>query len=74
MPSGSVSPVVLTLRTQDLYSSSTEGSTDFTLHKSQETEVISSILAYGGFVVKNAEVLQGAIQLAQGAQMSKQNQ
>ena len=74
MPSSSLSPVVLTLRTQDLYSSSTEGSTDFTLHKSQETEVISSVLAYSGFVVKNPEVLQGAIQLAQGNAIAKQNQ
>ena len=68
------SNIVISLRAADLYSSSTQGSTDFTLHKSQETELIVAILAYAGFVVKNAEVLQGAIQLGQGNAIAKQNQ
>ena len=52
----------------------TQGSTDFTLHPSQETELIISILAYTGFIIKDPNVVQQAVQIGQGAQMAKQQQ
>jgi hypothetical protein len=52
----------------------TQGSTDFTLHPSQETELIISILAYTGFIIKDPNVVQQAVSLNQGAQMAKQQQ
>ena len=52
----------------------TQGSTDFVLHPSQETELIISILAYTGFIIKDPNVVQQAVSLNQGAQMAKQQQ
>tara|TARA_Y100000114_G_C11741188_1_gene319025 strand:+ start:54 stop:1100 length:1047 start_codon:yes stop_codon:yes gene_type:complete len=66
--------VVLTLRAQDLYSSSTEGSVDFTLHPSHETELVISILGYAGLTIKDPAVLQQAVQLGQAGTMSKSQQ
>jgi len=74
IPNSGSGNMVLTLRAQDLYSSTTEGSTDFTLHKSQETELIVSILAYAGFVVNKPQVTQAAVQMGQGNAIAKQNQ
>jgi len=65
---------VLTLRASDLYNSSTRGSTNFTLHESNETELIISILGYAGFVIKDPSVLQAATQLSQAGAMSKAQQ
>ena len=66
--------VVYTIKAGDTFGSSTRGSTDFKLHASQESELIIGILAYAGFVVKNAEVFQGAVQLGQSTQITKQQQ
>ena len=66
--------IVYTIKAGDTFDSSTRGSTDFTLHASHESELIVSILAYAGFTVKNPEVFQGAIQLGQGTQITKQQQ
>ena len=74
IPNSGSGNMVLTLRAQDLYSSTTEGSTDFIIHKSQETELIISILAYAGFVVNKPQVTQAAVQMGQGNQIAKQNQ
>lgn len=71
---GSGVDVIYTIKAGDTFGTSTRGSTDFKLHASQESELIIGILAYAGFVVKNAEVFQGAIQLGQGAQITKQQQ
>ncbi len=74
IPNSGSGNMVLTLRAQDLYASSTAGSTDFILHKSQETELIISIMAYAGFVVNKPQVTQAAVQMGQGNQVAKQNQ
>jgi len=66
--------IEITLRTEDLYTNTTQGSTDFVLHPSQETELIISILAYTGFIIKDPNVVQQAVSLNQGAQMAKQQQ
>ena len=71
---GGSANVVYTIQAGDTFNSSTRGSTDFTLHASHESELIVSILAYAGFTVKNPEVFQGAIQLGQGTQITKQQQ
>ena len=52
----------------------TQGSTNFVLHPSQETELIISILAYTGFIIKDPNVVQQAVSLGQGAAMAKQQQ
>jgi len=66
--------VVLTLRIADMYDSSTEGSTDFTLHISNETELVLTILGYAGLTIKDPQVLQAATQIGQAGTMSKANQ
>jgi len=66
--------VVLTLRVGDLYSSSSDGSTDFTLHISNETELVITILGYSGLVIKDPQVLQAATQLGQAGTISKAQQ
>ena len=71
---GGSGAVKYTIKAGDTFDSSTRGSTDFTLHASHESELIVSILAYAGFTVKNPEVFQGAIQLGQGTQITKQQQ
>ena len=52
----------------------TQGSTNFVLHPSQETELIISILSYTGFIIKDPNMVQQAVSLGQGAQMAKQQQ
>lgn len=49
----SSSPVVLTLRNEDVYSASTKGSTNFELHPSDEPALILSILAMTGVIMKD---------------------
>lgn len=62
---------VLTLRTQDLYSTTNQGSTDFTLHKSLETNLILTILGYAGLIIKDPSIVQGITQVATASEMSK---
>ena len=71
---GGSTAVTYTIKAGDTFDTSTRGSTDFKLHASQESELVVGILAYAGFVVKNAEVFQGAVQLGQGTQITKQQQ
>ena len=71
---GGSADIVYTIKAGDTFDTSTRGSTDFKLHASQESELVVGILAYAGFVVKNAEVFQGAVQLGQSAQITKQQQ
>jgi len=71
---GGSTAVKYTIKAGDTFDTSTRGSTNFTLHPSQEPELIVSILAYAGFAVKNLEVFNSAVQLGQGAQITKQQQ
>ena len=71
---GGSTAVTYTIKAGDTFDTSTRGSTDFKLHASQESELVVGILAYAGFVVKNAEVFQGAVQLGQSTQITKQQQ
>jgi hypothetical protein len=66
--------IVLTLRVQDLYETTTQGSTDFTLHQSLESDLILSILGYAGLIIKDPSVVSGVTQLASANAMSKQQQ
>ena len=66
--------VVYTIKAGDTFDSSTRGSTDFELHLSQEIELIISILAYAGFILKDPSIVQSAVQIGQGSEMTKQQQ
>ena len=66
--------IVLTLRIEDLYATTNQGSTDFTLHKSLETNLILSILAYGGLIIKDPSIVQGVTQLASANEIGKRQQ
>ena len=66
--------ITLTLRIQDLYATSNQGSTDFTLHKSLETNLILSILAYSGLIIKDPSIVQGVVQLDSAKEMDKRQQ
>ena len=61
-------------RVADLYNSATDGSTDFTLHISNETELVITILGYAGLVIKDPQVLQAATQIGQAGTISKSQQ
>lgn len=71
---GANTSVILTLRVADLYSTTNQGSTDFTLHKSLETNLILSILAYGGLIIKDPSIVQGVTQLASSNEIGKRQQ
>ena len=71
---GGSGTIVYTIKTGDTFNTSTQGSTDFELHLSQEIELIISILAYAGFILKDPSVVQSAVQISQGSEMTKQQQ
>ena len=71
---GGSGTIVYTIKTGDTFNTSTQGSTDFELHLSQETELIISILAYAGFILQDPSVVQSAVQISQGSEMTKQQQ
>jgi len=66
--------IVLTLRVQDLYETTNQGSTDFTLHQSLESDLILSILGYAGLIIKDPSVVSGVTQLATASAMNKKQQ
>jgi len=66
--------LVLTLRAADIYSSTTSGSTDFELHPSEETLLITRILAIAGVVLKDQALTQQTAQLVQANAAAKQQQ
>ena len=66
--------ITLTLRVQDLYATTNQGSTDFTLHESLEPNLISSILGYAGLIIKDPSIVQGVTQLATADAMNKRQQ
>ena len=63
--------LVLTLRSEDIYSSTTSGSTDFELHLSEEPQLITQILAIAGIVVKDQAITQQAVQTTQANAQAK---
>jgi hypothetical protein len=71
---GASNSVILTLRVQDLYATTTQGSTDFTLHQSQETQLILNILGYAGLIIKDPSIVSGITQLASADAASKSQQ
>ena len=66
--------ITLTLRVQDMYANTNQGSTDFTLHESLETSLILSILGYAGLIIKDPSIVQGVTQLASADAMNKKQQ
>lgn len=71
---GGTASITLTLRIQDMYATTNQGSTDFTLHESLETNLILSILAYGGLIIKDPSIVQGVTQLASSNEIGKRQQ
>jgi len=71
---GAANAVTMTLRIQDLYATTNQGSTDFTLHESLEPNLISSILGYAGLIIKDPSIVQGITQLATADAMNKRQQ
>jgi len=71
---GGTASITLTLRVQDMYATTNQGSTDFTLHESLETNLILSILAYGGLIIKDPSIVQGITQLAASNAAGKSQQ
>ena len=59
---GGATPVVITLTADDLYSTSSYGSTNFEISDMQQTEVILEILKYAGIVIRDPQVIQAAQQ------------
>ena len=57
--------LVLKLRSQDIYSTTTQGSTNFELHPQEETNLILAIMGMAGVVMKQADVTQLTSQIAQ---------
>jgi len=66
--------ITLTLRVQDLYASTNQGSTNFTLHPSLEHELILTILGYAGLIIKDPSVVSGVTQIASANAMNKKQQ
>tara|TARA_R100001510_G_scaffold51963_1_gene52275 strand:+ start:3939 stop:4961 length:1023 start_codon:yes stop_codon:yes gene_type:complete len=64
--------VVITLRAEDLYASTTQGSTDFELHPSEETMLILTILGYAGVTIKDPAITQLTTQISQANEAVKQ--
>ena len=64
--------LVITLRAEDLYASTTRGSTNFELHPSEETMLILTILGYAGVTIKDPAITQLTTQISQANEAVKQ--
>ena len=64
--------LVLTLRSEDVYSSTTSGSTNFELHPAEEPQLITQIMGLAGVVIKDQAITQQATQAAQANAAAKQ--
>jgi len=64
--------LVITLVADNLYSSTTYGSTNFELHPSEEVDLILSILGYAGLTIKDAAITQLTTQIANAQEIVKQ--
>jgi len=66
--------LAITLSADNLYNSSTYGSTNFDLHQADEIDLIISILGLCGVVVKDPTITQQMGQVVQAQQIAKQQQ
>jgi len=66
--------IVLTLRVQDLYQTTNQGSTNFTLHSSLESELILTILGYAGLIIKDPSIVSGVAEIASSNAINKKQQ
>ena len=57
--------LVLTLRTEDIYLTTTQGSTNFELHPQEETNLLLAVMGMAGVVMKQADITQLTSQIAQ---------
>ena len=64
--------LVLKLRSEDIYSSTTSGSVDFELHPSEEPQLITQVLLLAGIVIKDQGITQQAAQSIQSNAAAKQ--
>ena len=64
--------LVLKLRSEDIYSSTTSGSTNFELHPSEEPQLIVQALALAGITIKDQGITQQASQAIQSNAAAKQ--
>ncbi len=62
---GAATPLTATLVANNIYATSTYGSTNFELHNSEQTELILNILFYAGVVIRDPQVVQVAVQETQ---------
>ena len=71
---GGSADIVYTILVGDTFGTSTQGSTDFTLHKSNETNLILSILGYAGLIIKDPNIVTAVTQLASADAQTKRQQ
>jgi hypothetical protein len=64
--------LAITLSADNLYSSSTYGSTNFELHESDESNLILGILGYCGITIKDPTITQQTSQIIQSNELLKQ--
>jgi hypothetical protein len=66
-------PLVITLSAENIYSGTTQGSINFSLHPSDEKKLIEVIMAYSGITIRDPEITQQAVALMQSDKISEQN-
>jgi hypothetical protein len=71
---GGSASITLALRVQDMYTTTNQGSTNFTLHPSLEHELILTILGYAGLIIKDPSVVSGVTQIASANAINKKQQ
>ena len=71
---GGSTDLVITISVNDLYNTTTRGSTNFELHPSMETNLIITILGYAGLIIKDAGLVQAATQIGATANIQKTQQ
>jgi len=71
---GGSTDLVITISVNDLYNTTTRGSTNFELHPSMETNLIITILGYAGLIIKDTGLVQAATQIGATANIQKTQQ
>lgn len=71
---GGSADIIYTIDNGDTFGTSTQGSVDFTLHKSNETNLILSILGYAGLIIKDPNIVTAVTQLASADAQTKRQQ
>jgi len=69
---GGTATATITLSNQAIYRYTTFGSTNFELHPSEETSLVTGILAYSGIVIRDPSITQMASQIIQSNEATKQ--